>query len=221
MNGDGSHSVKEAESTMEGSEFAAEKHRIDYTGAKMGMWIFLLTEVLFFGGLFLVYSVYRAKYSGEFHGSAAGLDRFLGTANTVILLTSSLTMALAIPLLRAGKKHLSLLSQGATIFLGIIFLANKYAEWTEHIGHGIYPDSPLMVDMSRGRIIFFSLYYVMTGLHALHVLIGVAIIAGVLFLTARGKIHRYDFIKLENTGLYWHFVDVVWIYLFPLFYLIT
>ncbi len=206
---------------MEGSELAAEKHRIDYTGAKMGMWIFLFTEVLFFGGLFLVYSVFRAKYPSEFHGSAATLDRFFGTANTVILLTSSLTMALAIPWLRMGKKHLSLLSQGATILLGVIFLANKYAEWAEHIGHGIYPDSPLMADMSRGRIIFFSLYYVMTGLHGLHVLIGVAVIAGVLFMTARGKIHRLDFVKLENTGLYWHFVDVVWIYLFPLFYLVT
>src|SRR3990172_4147476 len=122
MKSDGSQIVKEAEFTMEGSEFAAEKHRIDYTGAKMGMWIFLFTEVLFFGGLFLVYSVYRAKYTAEFHGSAAELDTFLGTANTVLLLTSSLTMALAISLLKMGNKHLSLLSLGATILLGIIFL---------------------------------------------------------------------------------------------------
>ncbi|HWR58184.1 MAG TPA: cytochrome c oxidase subunit 3 family protein [Thermodesulfovibrionales bacterium] len=197
------------------------KHRIDYTGAKMGMWIFLFTEVLFFGGLFLLYSVFRARYTTEFHNSAAELDLFLGTANTAVLLTSSMTMALSIAFLRKGQKGLSMLFQAVTIALGVVFLVDKYIEWGEHIRLGVYPDSPVLPEMSRGKIIFFSLYYVMTGMHGLHVLIGVFVISGTLFFTARQRITQTDFVKLENTGLYWHFVDIVWIYLFPLFYLIT
>ncbi len=196
-------------------------HRIDYTGAKMGMWIFLFTEVLFFGGLFLLYSVFRDKYTGEFHKAATELDIFLGTANTAILLTSSMFMATSITLVRKGKYGLSMLCQAATILLGIVFLIDKYIEWSVHIRHGIYPNSPALLEMSRGKIIFFSLYYVMTGLHGLHVLIGVIVISGTLLFTARRRINETDFVKLENTGLYWHFVDIVWIYLFPLFYLIT
>jgi cytochrome c oxidase subunit 3 len=196
-------------------------YRIDYTGAKMGMWIFLFTEVLFFGGLFLLYSVFRAKYTLDFHNSAAELDLFLGTANTAILLTSSMSMALSIALVRKDRKVASIICQSVTIILGMIFLADKYIEWSAHIGHGIYPDSPQLLQLSRGKIIFFSLYYVMTGLHGLHVLLGVCVILGMLILTVREKITREDFVKLENTGLYWHFVDIVWIYLFPLFYLIT
>lgn len=203
------------------SEASPSKHRIDYVGAKMGMWIFLFTEVLFFGGLFLLYSVFRSKYTADFHASAEELDLFLGTTNTVILLTSSMTMALSIALVRRGKKSLSMLCQVITITLGIVFLINKYIEWGAHIRNGIYPDSPLLDQMSRGKIIFFSLYYVMTGLHGLHVLIGVCVITGTLIFTAKEIIRRGDFVKLENTGLYWHFVDIIWIYLFPLFYLIT
>lgn len=203
------------------SEASPSKHRIDYVGAKMGMWIFLFTEVLFFGGLFLLYSVFRSKYTADFHASAEELDLFLGTTNTVILLTSSMTMALSIALVRRGKKSLSMLCQVITITLGIVFLINKYIEWGAHIRNGIYPDSPLLDQMSRGKIIFFSLYYVMTGLHGLHVLIGVFVITGTLIFTAKEIIRRGDFVKLENTGLYWHFVDIIWIYLFPLFYLIT
>ncbi len=196
-------------------------HRIDYTGAKMGMWIFLFTEVLFFGGLFLLYSVFRDKYTVDFHNAAAELDLFLGTANTAILITSSMSMALSIAMLRNGRYRMSMLCQVATVVLGVVFLINKYVEWGAHIQNGIYPDSPALLEMSRGKIIFFSLYYVMTGLHGLHVLIGVCVILGTLIFTARRWITRSDFVKLENTGLYWHFVDIVWIYLFPLFYLIT
>ncbi len=196
-------------------------HRIDYLGAKMGMWIFLFTEVLFFGGLFLVYSVYRAKYTTEFHQAAVELDLLFGAANTVVLLTSSMTMALAISFLKRGRNGACLLGQGLTIVLGALFLINKYLEWSAHIARGIYPDSPVLIEMSRGKIVFFGLYYVMTGLHGLHVLIGVAVIAGMMILTTRETIHRDDVIKLENTGLYWHVVDIIWIYLFPLFYLIT
>jgi cytochrome c oxidase subunit 3 len=197
------------------------RHRVDYKGAKMGMWLFLFTEIILFGILFLLYSIFRFKYAADFHRSASELDVFLGTANTAILLTSSMTMAISIALVRKGKKGLSMVCQIITIALGIFFLVNKYIEWGVHIRHGIYPDSPELDQMSRGKIIFFSLYYVMTGLHGLHVLIGVCVISGMTVFTAKEIIDRNDFVKLENTGLYWHFVDIVWIYLFPLFYLIT
>ncbi len=202
-------------------DLAAVRHRVDYTGAKMGMWIFLFTEVLFFGGLFLLYSTFRSKYQSDFHNAAGELDVFLGTANTIILLTSSLSMALSISMVRSGKKNASIMLQALTVALGLVFLVNKYVEWGAHISSGLYPDSTQLLQMSRGKIIFFSLYYVMTGLHGLHVLIGVFVISGTLFFTARQWITKTDFVKLENTGLYWHFVDIVWIYLFPLFYLIT
>jgi cytochrome c oxidase subunit 3 len=197
------------------------RHRVDYKGAKMGMWLFIFTEILLFGMLFLLYAIFRFRYSAEFHKSAAEMDLFIGTANTAILITSSMTMALSIAFLRRGKKGLSMLCQIATVAWGIFFLVNKYFEWSVHIGHGLYPHSPELDAMSRGKIIFFSLYYVMTGLHALHVLIGVCVISGMLVFTSRDVINQGDFVKLENTGLYWHFVDMVWIYLFPLFYLIT
>ncbi len=207
--------------TVDRNEGSISEKHLDYAGAKMGMWIFLFTEILFFGGLFLLYSVYRVKYLADFHSSASELDIVLGTANTIILLTSSMFMALSISSLRKGRKGRSILFQLITIGLGVFFLVNKYFEWSAHIHQGIYPDSPVLLDMARGRIIFFSLYYVMTGLHGLHVLIGVAIIAVMAAFTQRETVSPLDFVKLENTGLYWHFVDIVWIYLFPLFYLIT
>jgi len=206
---------------MEKSETAHAVHARDIEGAKMGMWVFLFTEMLLFGGLFLLYSVYRSKYTADFHGSAAELDIFLGTVNTVILLTSSLTMVLSISALRKGHRGLSSLFQGLTILLGVVFLVNKYLEWSAHIHHGIYPDSPVLLAMERGQIIFFSLYYVMTGIHGLHVLIGAGVIAGTLVFTTQGKLGPDNVVMLENTGLYWHFVDIIWIYLFPLFYLIA
>jgi cytochrome c oxidase subunit 3 len=206
---------------MNESTETAVRHRVDYTGAKMGMWIFLFTEIILFGMLFLLYSVFRFKYSAQFHTSAAELDVFIGTVNTAILITSSMTFAFAVPLLRNGKKGLSMLCQVLTIVLGIIFLLNKLGEWRLHISHGIYPDSPALDQMSRGKIIFFSLYYVLTGLHGLHLFAGVCVASVMLVYTAREIVNANDFIKLENTGLYWHFVDMVWMYLFPLFYLIN
>ena len=213
--------IREASQRMHASGDMGISHRLDYTSAKMGMWIFLFTEIIFFGGLFLVYSVYRTKYALEFRSGAGELSLWMGAANTAVLLTSSLTMALSIAFLKNGRKRLSLVSQGMTIFLGAVFLIIKVLEWHAHIEQGFYPDSPGLPSMNRGEIIFFSLYYVMTGLHGLHVFIGVGLVSGLLVLTIRGAIHSQDFIKLENGGLYWHLVDIIWIYLFPLFYLIT
>jgi len=195
-------------------------HR-DYAGSKLGMWLFLFTEILLFGGLFLVYSVYRSMHPRDFHAAAAGLSTVLGTVNTVILLTSSLTMALAIPALQRGNTRRSVLLQAATIVLGLVFLVNKYFEWSGHIHEGLYPNAPELLTRSHGEILFYGLYYVMTGLHGIHVVAGLVLIGIMMSLTIRKNITGGDYGKLENAGLYWHLVDLIWIYLFPLFYLIT
>ncbi len=199
---------------------ALSEHRDD-TGAKIGMWLFLFTELLLFGGLFLLYSVYRFRHPGEFHEGAQELNLILGSVNTVILLTSSLTMVLSIAFLRRAKKGGSLLALLMTILLGLLFLVNKYFEWSAKIDHGIFPNSPELLARSHGEVLFFGLYYVMTGLHGLHVLIGVLLLSAVMVRVGRGKITPDRYVFLENAGLYWHLVDIIWIYLFPLFYLIT
>ena len=197
-----------------------ETHK-DYIGSKLGMWLFLLSEILLFGGLFILYSMYRYKHPVDFHLAAWELSRPLGTLNTLILLTSSLTMAFSIASLRRGDYRISKLFIIATIFLGFLFLGIKTIEWGAKIEHGIYPNSPRLLGRSKGEILFFGLYYVMTGLHGLHVLVGVAVLSAMLVLLLKAKIDQTHFNALENSGLYWHLVDIVWIFLFPLFYLIT
>ncbi len=197
----------------------SQKHRLDYEGSKMGMWIFLFTELLFFGGLFLLYAVYRSKFLTGFQEAAVELDITLGTVNTLVLITSSLTMALSITAMKKGIPRQSAIFQILTILLGCAFLVVKYYEWSEKFSHGIWPGSPELV--GQGKIIFFSLYFVMTGLHGLHVIIGLFMFAVILIWSVQNKINQKDIIKLENAGLYWHFVDIVWIYLFPLLYLIA
>jgi len=196
------------------------EHR-DYTGSKLGMWFFLFTEVLLFGGLFLVYSVYRAMHSGEFHEAAKELNTVIGAANTVILLTSSLTIAASISAIQRGSRKLSILLQSTTLLFGALFLVNKYFEWSAKFQHGLYPDAPELLERGHGQILFYGLYYVMTGLHGLHVLAGLVLIGAMLYFTARERVNSRNFGWLENSGLYWHLVDIIWIYLFPLFYLIT
>jgi len=193
----------------------------DYTGAKLGMWLFLFTEVLLFFGPFLLYSVYRYRYGADFYGASRELDLLIGSINTAILLTSSLTMALSISAMQKGSKGLSIALLIVTIVLGGIFLANKYHEWMSKISHGIYPNSHTLLGQSRGRVLFFGLYFFMTGLHGLHVLAGIIVLAFMAVFIITGRITPSDTIKLENAGLYWHLVDIIWIYLFPLFYLVT
>lgn len=187
----------------------------------MGMWFFLFTEILFFGGMFLLYAAYRFKYAAAFHAAAAEESLLLGTVNTAILLTSSLAIALAIRAVRIGRTNLSILLQAATVLMGIVFLIIKYVEWSAKIVKGIYPDSPELMALGPGQTLFFGLYYVMTGLHGLHVFVGCIVICFMIYFTKRGTIRKTHAARLENTGLYWHFVDIVWIYLYPLFYLIT
>jgi cytochrome c oxidase subunit 3 len=195
-----------------------ESHK-DYEGGKLGMWLFLFTEILLFGGLFILYSAYRSRYPMEFHEGGQHLNVVIGVGNTLILLTSSLTVALSITAIQKGNRKLSALCLSATIILGAAFLVNKYIEWSGEIRRGLYPNSPLLAERPKGEQIFFGMYYSMTGLHGLHVLAGIIVLSTMLLLLVRGKISSRDFNRLENGGLYWHLVDVIWIFLLPLFYL--
>ncbi|UCE78320.1 MAG: cytochrome c oxidase subunit 3 [Nitrospiraceae bacterium] len=205
----------------ERTEHLNQEQQRDYTGSKMGMWLFLYTEFLLFGGLFLLYSVYRTRYVEQFHTAAATLDTVLGAVNTVVLITSSLTMAVSVSAIRKGDRKLSVSALFLTILFGCGFLVIKFFEWKAKIAHGLFPGALEMFELPQGEVIFYSLYYVITGMHGLHVLVGVVVLLGMLTLLMRKKINEKDFIKLENTGLYWHLVDIVWIYLFPFFYLLT
>jgi cytochrome c oxidase subunit 3 len=193
----------------------------DVTSPKLGMWLFLLSEILLFGGMFVLYSAYRYKNPADFHHASEELDVMLGTLNTVILLTSSLTMAISISAIQTARRRLSAFLLVATIALGFLFLLNKGIEWTTKIEHGIYPNSPELLTRAKGEILFFGLYYVMTGLHGFHVLVGVGVLSVMLVFLLKAKINQSRFAGLENSGLYWHLVDIIWIFLYPLFYLIT
>ena len=201
------------------SSVAHENSHKDYEGAKLGMWLFLFTEILLFGGLFILYSAYRARYPLEFHEGGQHLNVVIGVANTLILLTSSLTMALSIAAIQKSSRRVSIVCLASTIVLGAVFLVNKYIEWSAEIHKGLYPNSPVLLERAQGDQIFFGLYYSMTGLHGLHVLAGIVLLSIMLVFVLKQKISDSDFNKLENAGLYWHLVDVIWIFLLPMFYL--
>jgi cytochrome c oxidase subunit 3 len=191
-------------------------------GSRIGMWLFLLSEILLFGGLFLIYGVYRAKYPADFHAASLELSRFDGTLNTAILLTSSLTAVIAIfSLQEKNDRKRAMIFLGATIALGAGFLVVKAFEWTAKFEHGLYPNAPFLLGRPHGEQLYFGLYFIMTGLHALHVIIGMTVLVVVLSFVARGKQTQDSSASLENAGLYWHLVDIIWIFLFPLFYLIS
>jgi len=193
-------------------------HR-DYQGAKIGMWLFLFTELMLFGGLFVLYAGSRALHPEEFHQASRELNVFLGVTNTLVLLSSSLFMAAAITAIQKGGKRLAIRLVGLTIACGALFLVNKGVEWGQKIHHGIYPNGPALAHSAPGEGVFFGLYFIMTGLHGLHVLAGTVLLSVMLVLLARDRIRADDYVKLENAGLYWHLVDVIWIFLLPLFYL--
>jgi len=178
--------------------------------ATLGLWTFLATEVLLFGGLFTTYVVYRIRYPQMFYEDHLKLDRVLGAVNTLVLICSSLTVALGIAAIRRGKVRQLQGFLLATILLAAGFLGIKAVEYSAKFSHGIHP----------GTDIFFSLYFMLTGLHAIHVIGGMAVLATVAVLAGRGWFSEHYHTPVELSGLYWHFVDLVWIYLFPLLYLI-
>ncbi|MDA8085073.1 MAG: cytochrome c oxidase subunit 3 family protein [Nitrospiraceae bacterium] len=189
--------------------------------SRYGMWFFLYTELLLFGAMFLVYSVYRYRFPSDFHRGAMEENLVTGSINTLVLITSSMTLAMAVSAMKTGENRRSARLQLASILLGVVFLCIKYYEWHAKIIKGLYPNSPVLLKLPKGQILYFGLYYAMTGLHGLHLLAGIGALSFTLWLTVNGRLTRDNHAVLENTGLYWHFVDIVWMYLFPLFYLIT
>ena len=191
----------------------------DDFGSRLGMWLFLVTEMVLFGGLFIAYSYMRAKYPGEFHQAGEELNVTLGVINTVVLLTSSLTVVLSIVAIQRGEKARSMGLLASTLGLGTVFLVIKSFEWAAKFHHGLYPNSAHLATLPPGEQIFFGLYFTMTGLHGLHVIAGIGVLAWILRMLAKDQVRQDHYIHLENGGLYWHLVDVIWIFLLPLFYL--
>lgn len=192
----------------------------DPVAGRIGMWLFLFTEVLLFGTLFLGYAVYLGRYRFEFEHASGHLDLAAGAVNTVILLTSSLTVALAIASLSRGRRKAAMALLVLTLVFAAGFLVIKSFEWGHKFEADLYPASATMLEKPAGEQVFYGLYFTMTGLHALHVVLGGALLLVTLVLIAKGRIRPERMGLFENAGLYWHLVDLVWIFLFPLFYLL-
>jgi cytochrome c oxidase subunit 3 len=196
-----------------------------FEAARVGMWAFLLTEIMFFGGAFVSYVVYRAAYPDAFSAGSQHMNFAAGTINTLVLLMSSLTMALAVWAAETDRrKHVGYYFL-ATIALGLIFVGIKAYEWYEHYQHHLVPYWNFNPAEFEGSLfpqvqLFFSLYFGMTGLHAAHMVIGMGILSVLCYLAFKRRIGADWYSPAEITGLYWHFVDIVWIFLYPLFYLI-
>ena len=210
--------------------FATEEQQKD--SASFGMWIFLGTEVMFFGGLFCAYLIYRGWYFGDFAAASKSINAALGATNTGVLICSSLTVVLAIWAAHTSRRGLMLLMLALTMLFGLGFLGIKGIEYhdkfVEHhvpgtsfsFEHEEIPGHPGQYANPRHAEIFFALYFIMTGLHALHMIVGLGIFTWLFIKAWRGMFTPRYYTPLEIGGLYWHFVDIVWIYLFPLLYLI-
>ena len=200
-------------------EVASGHVHSDPIGSKTGMWLFLFTEILLFGGLFIIYAVYRDMYGAEFHHAAAELNKVMGVTNTIVLLTSSLSMVLAVSYLQRRNVGLAQLYLMVTMMLAGAFMIIKLYEWSTKFNHGIFPGMEHLHELPHGEGLFFNLYFMMTGLHGIHVLIGVGVMAVIMTRLQNGTITAANQGILEYTGLYWHLVDLVWVFLLPLFYL--
>ncbi|MDO8941685.1 MAG: cytochrome c oxidase subunit 3 family protein [Desulfobacterales bacterium] len=193
-----------------------------FESSAMGMWLFLVTEILFFGGLFAAYLVYRMSYPAAFQDASHHLDLLLGSVNTAILIGSSLTMAMAVYAAQTGNRNQQMVYLVLTMLLGVAFLGIKAVEYSHKFHDNLVPGATFQFD-GRDPVraqLFFSLYFVMTGLHALHMVVGLGIMVVLLWMAYRGRFTKAYHTPVEISGLYWHFVDIVWIFLFPLLYLI-
>jgi len=195
----------------------------------LGMWIFLVTEIMFFGGLFLAYIVYRFMYPQDWMAASNHLNVQMGAINTVVLICSSLTMVLAVRAAQVGSRKGQIVNLILTILFGTAFLVVKYFEYSEkfHISaeHGhpngtLVPGPTFEPTLPVQQQIFFALYFIMTGIHALHMVVGIGIMLVILWMAWRGTFSPDYYAPVEVSGLYWHFVDIVWIFLFPLLYLL-
>jgi cytochrome c oxidase subunit 3 len=190
----------------------------------LGMWAFLLTEIMFFGGLFVCYAVYHKLYPEAFAEASRQLNVVLGATNTGILICSSLTMVLAVQSAQQGKRKATMVFLALTMILGSAFLGIKAFEYAHKFREHLFPGATFSFEgaaHAQEAQIFFSLYFVMTGLHALHMIIGIGLLGVLLVKTSRGRFSEEYYAPVDLAGLYWHFVDIVWIFLFPLLYLIS
>lgn len=194
----------------------------EFEASKFGMWLFLVTEIMLFGGLFVAYAIFRGMYPETYHEAHHELNKIMGGTNTIVLLLSSLSMALAVHFAQVNKRTRSMQMLVVTFICAIIFMIIKYFEYRHKFSLGIFTAKYYTFDEIKAVHpgLFFSLYFVMTGLHGIHVLIGMGLIAWVFFRTKRGDFNDKYFTPVELTGLYWHLVDLIWIFLFPLLYLI-
>jgi cytochrome c oxidase subunit 3 len=199
--------------------------------ASLGMWVFLATEIMFFGGMFCGYLIYRRAYFNEFAAGSRSLNLVAGTLNTAVLICSSLTVAMSVRASQLGKRRQLIGLLLATLFFGIVFLGIKGYEWHDEYVHHHVPtfyfnaqdlvhDNPNLHLDTQPTKIFYSLYFALTGVHAAHMIVGIGIFTVITFMAWRGKFTPEYHTPVEIAGLYWHFVDIVWIYLFPLLYLI-
>jgi cytochrome c oxidase subunit 3 len=193
-----------------------------YEASALGMWVFLVTEIMFFGGMFTLYVVYRALHPGVFVHASHHLDIRLGLFNTTVLITSSLTMALAVHAAQTSHRRLLVAMLTVTMLLGALFLGVKGYEYGHKFHEGLVPGPAFTYsgpDAAEAQL-FFSIYFAMTGFHALHMIIGLGLLGTLVGLARQGRFHQRYHTPIELSGLYWHFVDIVWIFLFPLLYLI-
>jgi cytochrome c oxidase subunit 3 len=211
-------SVSEAHPLAHQFDDVAQQRR----AVTLGMWAFLVNEVMFFGGLFGTYTVYRVLYPHAFHDGSHHLDIVLGAINTTVLIASSLTMALAVWSAEHGRRRALMGFLLATLALGLVFVGIKaveyHAKWVDHLVPG--PTFTWHGTDPQHVQIFYSLYFAMTGFHALHMLIGFGLLTWLFIDAARSRFGPSYWAPVEIVGLYWHFVDIVWIFLFPLLYLI-
>lgn len=200
----------------------------EFEASKQGMWVFMVTEVLMFGGLFVAYAIFKGMYPEMFKAAHTLLDWKLGALNTLVLISSSVTMALAVNSAQTGQKKKTGNYLLATIFFAACFMVVKYFEYSHKFHIGVFPGGNFNCTVEECAVltahpkapIFFSLYFMMTGLHGFHVLVGMGVIFWIWLRNRSGEISPQFFTPVELTGFYWHFVDLVWIYLFPLLYLI-
>jgi len=189
----------------------------------LGMWVFLLTEIMFFGGMFCSYTVYRNLYPDAFASTSRFMNIAIGAFNTGVLICSSLTMALAVRSAQIGQKKALIWFLVLTLFLGSVFLGLKVVEyhekWVDHHipGPGFRYDEPQFIHQAQ---ILFFLYFAMTGMHAMHMIVGAGLLTTLIVMAARNRFSSAWYTPVDMIGLYWHFVDIVWIFLFPLLYLI-
>lgn len=191
----------------------------DYQASKLGFWFFLFTELMLFGGMFLVFTFYFYRYTDNFLEASATLNIVLGGINTFVLLISTYFLGMGLINFKNGEVSKAKVKIVLTIVFSILFLTIKYFEWMAEIHHGIYPDSDILNAKESGVILFFGLYFTMTGLHGIHIIIGIALMTWVLILMNKGTITTKKYVIFENVALYWDLVHMVWVFLFPLFYI--